>query len=122
MLEPQKKKFIVELDSTWVLAHRNDDELPIATIKAELTKNSTLIVKETSLTSMTVIYTDNNADYSGLKRRVTEIFKSRYPEDNPKDVLTFMSGIVEDEGQADKKPEETDADAESQEKLERRRR
>ena len=122
MLEPQKKKSIVELDSTWVLAHRNDDELPIATIKAELTKNSTLIVKETSLTSMTVIYTDNNADYSGLKRRVTEIFKSRYPEDNPKDVLTFMSGIVEDEGQADKKPEETDADAESQEKLERRRR
>lgn len=88
MLEPQKKKFIVELDSTWVLAHRNDDELPIATIKAELTKNSTLIVKEASLTSMTVIYTDNNADYSGLKRRVTEIFKSRYPEDNPKDVLT----------------------------------
>ena len=122
MLEPQKKKFIVELDSTWVLAHRNDDELPIATIKAELTKNSTLIVKEASLTSMIVIYTDNNADYSGLKRRVTEIFKSRYPEDNPKDVLTFMSGIVEDEGQADKKPEETDADAESQEKLERRRR
>ena len=122
MLEPQKKKFIVELDSTWVLAHRNDDELPIATIKAELTKNSTLIVKETSLTSMTVIYTDNNADYSGLKRRVTEIFKSRYPKDNPKDVLTFMSGIVEDEGQADKKPEETDTEAESQEKLERRRR
>lgn len=122
MLEPQKKKFIVELDSTWVLAHRNDDELPIATIKAELTKNSTLIVKEASLTSMTVIYTDNNADYSGLKRRVTEIFKSRYPEDNPKDVLTFMSGIVEDEGQVNKKPEEIDADTESQEKLERRRR
>ena len=122
MLEPQKKKFIVELDSTWVLAHRNDDELPIATIKAELTKNSTLIVKEASLTSMIVIYTDNNADYSGLKRRVTEIFKSRYPKDNPKDVLTFMSGIVEDEGQADKKPEETDTEAESQEKLERRRR
>lgn len=122
MLVQQKKKFVVELDSTWVLAHRNDDELPIATIKAELTKNSTLIIKEASLTSMTVIYTDNNADYSGLKRRVTEIFKSRYPEDNPKDVLTFTSGVADNEDQADKQPEETDGDAESREKLERRRR
>lgn len=122
MLKPQKKKFVVEIDSTWVLAHRNDDELPIATIKAELTKNSTLIIKEASLTSMTIIYTDDNADYSGLKRRITEIFKSRYPEDSPKEVLSFVSGIADDEDQADKKPEEADTDAESREKLERRRR
>ena len=118
MLEPKKKKFIVELDSSWVLAHRNDDELPIAVIKAELTERSTLIVNETSLTSMTVIYTDNNADYSGLKRRVTEIFKSHYPEDNPKEVLTFTSGAVDDE-RIEKKPDAPQSEDYIREKSER---
>lgn len=122
MFEPKKKKFIIELDSTWVLAHRNDDELPIAAIKAELTKNKTLIVKDESLTSMTVIYTEDTADYSGLKRCVMGVFKSRYPSDNPKDVLSFMSGVADAEDQTDKQPEESDSDAESREKLERRRR
>lgn len=95
MLEPKKKKFIIELDSTWVLAHRNDDELPIAAIKAKLSKDKTLIIKEASLTSMTVIYTEDTADYSGLKRCVMDVFKSRYPSDNPKEVVSFMSGVAD---------------------------
>jgi len=66
MLEPQKKKFVVELDSTWVLAHRNDDELSIATMKAELSKDKRLIIKEVSLTSMTIIYSEQTADCSRL--------------------------------------------------------
>lgn len=122
MLEPKKKKFIIELDSTWVLAHRNDDELPITAIKAELSKDKTLIIKEASLTSMTVIYTEDTADYSGLKSCVLRLFKSRYPEDKPKEVLTFKSGIADDEDQTDKKTDESDDDTEKREMLERRRR
>lgn len=122
MLEPKKKKFIVELDSNWVLAHRNDDELPIAVIKAGLSENDTLIIKETSLTSMTIIYSENYADYSGLKRRVTEIFRSRYPEDKPKEVMSFTSGIADEEDKTEKKPEGSNSDDAEREKLERRRR
>lgn len=122
MLEPKKKKFIIELDSTWVLAHRNDDELPIAAIKAELSKDKTLIIKEASLTSMTVIYTEDTADYSGLKRCVMDVFKSRYPSDNPKEVVSFMSGVADTEDQTEKKPEESQSKVDRREYLEQRRR
>lgn len=122
MLELKKKKFIIELDSTWVLAHRNDDELPIAAIKAELSKDKTLIIKEASLTSMTVIYTEDTADYSGLKRCVMDVFKSRYPSDNPKEVVSFMSGVADAEDQTDKKPKESQSEDDRREYLEQRRR
>lgn len=106
MFELKKKKFVIELDSLWVLKHRDDDELPIDAIKTELSKDKTLIIKEASLTSMTVIYSEQTADYSGLKGFVVRFFKSRYPGDNPKDVLSFQSGIADNEDQTDKKTEE----------------
>lgn len=106
MFELKKKKFVIELDSLWVLKHRDDDELPIDAIKTELSKDKTLIIKEASLTSMTVIYSEQTADYSGLKGFVVRFFKSRYPGDNLKDVLSFQSGIADNEDQTDKKTEE----------------
>lgn len=106
MFELKKKKFVIELDSLWVLKHRDDDELPIDAIKTELSKDKTLIIKEASLTSMTVIYSEQTADYSGLKGFVVRFFKSRYPGDNLKDVLSFQSGIADNEDQTDKKNEE----------------
>ncbi len=122
MFEPKKKKFIVELDSNWVLQHRNDDELPIAAMKAELSKDKTLIIKESSLTSMTIIYTEDTADYSGIKGALVRFFKNRYPEDKPNEIMSFKSGIADDEDQPDNKPEKSETDEETREKIERRRR
>ncbi len=122
MFEPKKKKFIVELDSNWVLQHRNDDELPIAAMKAELSKDKTLIIKESSLTSMTIIYTEDTADYSGIKGALVRFFKNRYPEDKPNEIMSFKSGIADDEDQPDNKPEKSETDEETREKMERRRR
>lgn len=122
MFEPKKKKFIVELDSNWVLQHRNDDELPIAAMKAELSKDKTLIIKESSLTSMTIIYTEDTADYSGIKGVLMRFFKNRYPEDKPNEIMSFKSGIADDEDQPDNKPEKSETDEETREKIERRRR
>lgn len=122
MFEPKKKKFIVELDSNWVLQHRNDDELPIAAMKAELSKDKTLIIKESSLTSMTIIYTEDTADYSGIKGVLMRFFKNRYPEDKPNEIMSFKSGIADDEDQPDNKPEKSETDEETREKIERCRR
>ena len=94
------KKFKVELDGAWVLSHRNDDVLPIDAMAAELAENhKQLTVKEITLTSFTIIYSDQVADYSGLKRVVTEIFRKYYPDDRPKDVMNFICGVADDEDQ-----------------------
>lgn len=105
MSERKKKVFIVELDSDWVLQHRDDDELPVAAIKAELSKNKTITVKESSLTSVTIVYSDNTSDYSGLKSFILRFFQSRYPGDKPNEILSFQTGLS-DEGDEGIKNEE----------------
>ncbi|MDE7394669.1 MAG: hypothetical protein K2M95_00935, partial [Clostridiales bacterium] len=106
MLEPKKQKFTVELDGNWVLSHRDDDVLPIDAIKARLEEVKAFTIIKTSLTSLTVIYSQNDADYTGLKACVVRFFRSRYPDDRPKDVLSFGTGVVEDEEDKAKKSEE----------------
>lgn len=106
-----KKKFIIELDDAWVLEHRDDDILPADAIKEELKKDKTLRVQEDSFTSLTVIYSEQTANYSGLKSTVMRFFKSRYPDDNPQKVLTFHSGIVgKDDLPKDAEAETSDAE------------
>lgn len=115
----KKKIFTVEIDGNWVLK-RSDDELPVAAIKAELGKDKTLKISEYTLTSVTVIYSENTADFRGLRACVLRLFAKNYPDDNPEEVLTFTSGTSdEDDGPVigdaygsgnEEKPEDNDED------------
>lgn len=108
-MEAKKRKLIIELDSAWVLSHREDDELPASAIKEELEKDKNLAVEEDSLTSVTVVYNEKTIEYSELEGLVYGFFKSRYPEDKPNEVLTLTAGVVDEkekDGQEEKEPEE----------------
>ncbi len=118
----KKRKLIIELDGNWVLKHRNDERLPVDVIKAELSQSRGLTLRDCSLTSITVIYNENDADYIGIKSCVMRLFKSRYPEDKPNEVLTFKSGIVDEKDQQEKRNEDTQSQEDRTEYLERRRR
>lgn len=121
MTEP-KKKLIIELDGEWVLKHRNDDELPIDAIKAELGKDETVTIKESSLTSIAVVYDKTAANDSDLKQYVLNFFKNRYHEENPNDVLTFRIEQLDIEVQEETNSEDSQSVDEEKESLERRRR
>lgn len=101
----KKKKFKVEFDGAWVLSHRNDDILPVEAMRTELVQHKHLIIKDPTLTSLTVVYSEQTADYSGLKRVVMEFFRNRYPDDNPKDVLSIICGVADDEDQPQGDPD-----------------
>ena len=89
MLKPNVKKLIIELDGSWVLQHREDDELPIEVIKAELGKDKTLTLEDSSLTSLTLIYSEDTADYAGIKGCVMRLFAARYAGERAKEIVSF---------------------------------
>lgn len=84
------RKLTIELDGGWVLRHRDDDELPVAIIKNELVKVKGVEIKDSSHTSITVIYDEKSADDSAIKSCVTELFAKQYPDDAAKDILSFQ--------------------------------
>ncbi len=75
------KKLTIELDGNWVLRHRDDDELPIAILKSELSKLNGVEIDGSSFTSLTVTYDDKNVDLALVKRHVTQIFTNKYPQE-----------------------------------------
>ncbi|MCX4384225.1 MAG: AAA family ATPase [Clostridia bacterium] len=115
-----KKQITIELDGKWVLQHRDDDELPIAVIKATLSSDKNLIIKDSSLTTITIVYDEQLVDYGGIKDCIMRLFAEHYPEDKVNDIVSFQSSDVVDEEQ-----QEEDVDSQKQEDrrayLERRR-
>ena len=105
MPKSNKKKIIIELDGDWVLRHRNDDELPIEVIKAELSKDKEMTFTDSTLTSLTLIYSGSAANYSDVKAFLTRLFKSRYPEDKTKDILSIRQAAMKEEEPAEEKDE-----------------
>lgn len=102
-----KKKIIIELNGNWVLQHRNDNELPISVLEAELSKEKTLIIKEASLTTLTIIYSEDATNQSKIESLVSSIFANRYPKDDINDILTFNIEEYNEEDKTDMKTTET---------------
>ncbi len=109
MTESKKKELVIELDSSWVLKHRNDDVLPIATLKAELSKDKNLIIKESSFTTMTVVYSEQTVDSNTLENLVVRLLESRYPDDKTGDVISFHTVTADDKDQTDRKVEKSES-------------
>ena len=103
-----KKKIVIELNGNWILQHRNDDELPIEAIRNELLKDQTLQVKESTLTSLTIIYDEGNTNHSEIESDVISFFKTRYPKDDLKGVISFYSETYEDKETAGPKSSDND--------------
>ena len=90
------KKLTIELDGSWILQHRNDNELPISVLKKELVKVTGLEVTESSLTSLTVVYNEQDTNESSIINCVMQVFFELYPECIVKDIVSFESdGAVE---------------------------
>lgn len=116
------KKILIELDGSWVLKHRNDDKLPVAAIKDEFLKSEMFTVEESSLTSISVLYSDRDANFRAIKTLVTRFFKTLYPEEDPEKILSFRELKVEKEdAEKEKSAESGDTDPDKEE-LEQRRR
>lgn len=103
-----KKKIVIELNGNWILQHRNDDELPIEAIRNELLKDQTLQVKESTLTSLTIIYDEGNTNHSEIESDVISFFKTRYPKDDLKGVISFYSETYEEKETAGPKSSDND--------------
>lgn len=95
------KKLVIELDGSWVLAHRDDDELPVSYLANELAKVEGIEVKESSLTELTVVCGDSHE--AGVKTLVWRLFGERYPDDDAEDKVTIQSV---DEGVTENAPDE----------------
>lgn len=89
MSETQKKTVLFELDGEWVLKHRNDYDLPIDLIKAELLKLGIFEIKNCTFTSMDIVYDDQKLDVDDLGDRIDEIFERLYPNEDVKELATI---------------------------------
>lgn len=94
-----KKLITIELDGKWVLQHRDDDELPISAIKATLSQDKNLVIKDSSLTTITIVYDEQFTDYGGIKDLVLRLFAEQYPKDKVSDIVSFQTSDVTEEEQ-----------------------
>ena len=83
------KKITIELESGWVLKHRDDEQLPVVVIKTELSKVKGVEIKDSSLTVLTVVYDEKSTDLRAIKNCVIGLFTKQYPKETANDVLTF---------------------------------
>ena len=102
------KKLTIELDGNWVLLHRDDEELPVEILKAELAKSGGVEIKESSLTSITVVYDENTSDGGGIKELVTRLISARYDGVNVNDIVSFQSGDYIEKTKEEREPEPED--------------
>ena len=84
------KKLTIELDERWVLSREHDAIRPIDAIVNELSKSKSILLKDCMQTSVTAIYSENTADYSGIKSAVARLFASDYSEVSSKKVVSIM--------------------------------
>ena len=104
-----KKKLIVELDGQWVLSHREDEILPIAAIESELKALDVFECDESSLTSLFILFDENNIGAEEAKSKVERVFLSRYPKENIKEILSIQ---IED---YEESPEESEFEEDDEE-------
>ena len=85
-----KKKLIVELDGPWVLSHREDEILPIAAIESELKTLDVFECDEGTLTSLFILFDENNIGAEEAKSKIESAFLSKYPQENVKEILSIQ--------------------------------
>ena len=106
-----KKKLIVELDGQWVLSHRQDEILPIAAIESELKALDVFECDEGSLTSLFILFDENNIGAEEAKSKIESAFLSKYPQEKVKEILSIQ---IEDYEESSIEPEIEEDDEESE--------
>ncbi|HIS36911.1 TPA: hypothetical protein IAC10_09845, partial [Candidatus Scatousia excrementigallinarum] len=106
-----KKKLIVELDGQWVLSHRQDEILPIAAIESELKTLDVFECDEGSLTSLFILFDENNIGAEEAKSKIESAFLSKYPQEKVKEILSIQ---IEDYEESSIEPEIEEDDEESE--------
>ena len=102
-----KKLLIVELNGQWVLSHREDEILPIAAIESALNALDVFKCDESSLTSLFILFDENNIGVEEAKSKIESAFLSKYPQENIKEILSIQ---IEDHVESSELPE-TEEDA-----------
>lgn len=100
------KKIVVELEGTWVLKHREDEELPIAKL-GSLLKGGEVSIESTSLTSMTVLVKGGDQEVDQIVNKIKTTFLNCYPDEKIEEILNLEISVVEE-----KATEETSSPAE----------
>lgn len=85
-----RKKIIIELESQWVLSHRDDEILPIAAIESELKALDVFECDEGSLTSLFILFDENKIGAEEAKGKIESAFLSKYPHENIKEILSIQ--------------------------------
>ena len=83
------KKVTLELDGVWVLKHREDEKLPVALIKSELQKIPSLKIAESTFTSISLFFNNDEIEEATVTEKIKEIFTCLYPEGGVTDVLSL---------------------------------
>lgn len=97
-----KKKLIVELDGQWVLSHREDEILPIAAIESELKALDVFECDESSLTSLCIVFDENELGAEEAKSKIESVFLSKYPREDFQEILSIR---IEDREESSEDPQ-----------------
>ena len=92
-----KKKLTIELEGEWVLKHRFDEELPIDLIKSEVQGLLNLEVKDSSPTTLLLLFENDKFEQQALEAQITEIFKKLYPDENLDGILDIEFSDLNEE-------------------------
>ena len=95
------KKLTIEIENEWILAHRNDDELPIDVLESALGKVESIKVLHSSVYTLTLVYNENNTPAGEVEEMVVRLLSEHYPEDSMKEKLSFETSDVVDRPPSD---------------------
>lgn len=85
-----RKQIIIDLESEWVLKHSDDDNLPIAVLRAALEDEENLEIGRGSFTTLYLFADDDEVDMHKLESKIAALFKKKYPRASTKKVLTVQ--------------------------------
>ncbi len=89
------KRIVIELEGGWVLKHRDDEELPIAKLKA-LLQGDEVSIEDTSLTSITILVKGEEQDANQIADHIKALFLNNYPDEKVDDILNLVITQVEE--------------------------
>lgn len=116
------KQLVIELSDAFVLAHRDDDVLPIAFLSEELAKKygGALQQRDSAFTSVSFTLTDAAPKQSTLEEEIKALLAKKYQLSADREVLTVTVEEVQDapEAGAEQTPDKTPEKAPTQKSTE----
>ena len=100
------KQLTVKVDGSWVLSHRDDDELPLAALKTKLVAETEVEVKGMTLTSLVFVFDEKDASVTEMEEIVYRIFNERYPDESTVEKITFIIENAEEPEREEQDKEE----------------